>query len=176
MLAFPLPRGTHLPYTSGACLSSACCSPQLVLWPRSAAAQTPGERWHTPEWAVLKKPSRYTAVVHTVAGVQLTHFGVRMPTDDDLNRAGAALAQNVVDVVQPHVVNRGVVDLDDLIPAPEEGVPMETKGKRADCFYPQFTTHSPIQSTVRAKLTGGEGSDLRRPSMCATDPGDSVWM
>ena len=41
-----------------------------------------------------------------------------MPADDDLDRAGGALAQDRVHIVQGHAVHHCVIDLHDLIPTP----------------------------------------------------------
>lgn len=39
-----------------------------------------------------------------------------MPTDDNVNRAWCALAQDCVNIIQSHVVNHCVIDLYDLVP------------------------------------------------------------
>ncbi len=44
-----------------------------------------------------------------------TYVWVGVSTDDDLNRARAALTQNRVHIVQRHVANHRVIDLHDLI-------------------------------------------------------------
>lgn len=52
-----------------------------------------------------------------VGGV--AYFRIGVPTDDDVNRAWCALAQDRVDIIQSHVVNHHVIDLYDLIPIAE---------------------------------------------------------
>lgn len=49
----------------------------------------------------------------------VTYFRIGVPTDDDVDRAWRALAQDRVDVIKSHVVNHGVVDLHDLVPIAE---------------------------------------------------------
>lgn len=44
-----------------------------------------------------------------------------MPADEDPDRTWAALAQHHVDLIQRHVVDHSVIDLDDLVPAPSWG-------------------------------------------------------
>lgn len=47
------------------------------------------------------------------------YFGIGVPADDNVNRAWCALAQDCVDIIQSHVVNHRVIDLDDLVPIAE---------------------------------------------------------
>lgn len=58
-----------------------------------------------------------------------------MPTDDNVNRAWCALAQDGVDIIQSHVVNHRVIDLCDLVPV-AESIKREFKDHRADKTRP----------------------------------------
>lgn len=63
-------------------------------------------------------------------GADGTYVWVGVATDDDLNRAGVALAQNCVDVVQRHVTDHCVVNLHNLISTSERWTQKTKETKR----------------------------------------------
>lgn len=69
-------------------------------------------------------------MVRTLGG-GVAYFRIGVPTDDDVNRARCALAQDWVDIIQSHVVNHHVIDLHDLIPI-AENTKREFKKPRGD--------------------------------------------
>lgn len=86
-----------------------------------------------------------------------------MSADDDVDWTGCALAQDCVHVIQCHVVNHSVVDFHDLIPTP---------GGRERTSLWHYACQCPLKPRVQVVIVPYRSL----PSMCATDPGERVWM
>lgn len=132
-------------------------------------------------WLVTQTLSSLTAT-----GRGVTYFRIGVPTDDDVNRAWRALAQDRVDIVQSHVVNHSVIDLYDLIPVSEGKKRKFKYGYCIERFSESVTLLSMFLYIrchteqclfqISAEMCRCLTPHRSRPSMWATDPGEKVWM